>query len=256
MTDYINKMALDLFGIKTDPDNAEKLRAYLLKTYGNESLQTVKKVFASGEAADILTVNETYFFREPSHFQFLLETLPAFENSGIQICSAAASKGCEAYSIAMMIETYNKRAENPISYSIDAFDVSSSVIEAACKGVYNTRVFREDGSGFRYMADPYIEKLSDGYRVNTSLKKNINFFVHNLMDELPSKEYDFIFFRNAFIYFTPENRERVVSNLSAVLKERGIIFFGVSETIGVRHESLDGKNKGDLFYFQKSAGKN
>ena len=255
MTEYINQTAQELFGIRVDPGDAQKLRAYIVKNGGDESHQNIRRVFSSGEAADILTVNETWFFREPVHFQFFWEMLPAFERSKIQICCAAVSKGCEAYSIAMMIETYNKTAENPISYNIDAFDVSSNMIDAACQGVYSPGVFREDGCDFRYMAEPYLEKLTDRYKVDASLKKNIRFFVHNLMDELSPKEYDFIFFRNAFIYFTSENRERIVSNLSAVMKEGGIIFFGVSETVGVRHSSLDRKNRGDLFYFQKSVCK-
>jgi chemotaxis methyl-accepting protein methylase len=64
--------------------------------------------------------------------------------------------------------------------------------------------------------------------------------------------YDMIFFRNAFIDFSLQNRERVLGNLSAVLKEGGILFLGVSETPGVKHPSLDEKNQNDVFYFQKS----
>jgi len=252
MINLLSKITEEQFGIKADPDDLQKLHAYLLNTYGEGSPGFVNKVFSSGEAADILTVNETYFFREPAHFSFLLELLPSFEGKNVQICSAAASTGCEAYSIAMLIEAYNRSGRPALSYHIDAFDINPKVIETARRGMYSGRALREDGNCFRYMADPYLQKLEDGYQVEDSLKKNIHFFVHNIMDELPPKLYDFVFFRNAFIYFLPQNRERILSNLSAVIKEGGILFMGVSETAGAHHACLDEKNRNDVFYFQKS----
>jgi chemotaxis protein methyltransferase CheR len=263
----LSRIAEEQFGIKADTDDIEKLRAYIRDTYGNIEPQTVAKVFSSGEAAGFLTVNETYFFREPIHFSFLLDLLPSFEKTGIQICSAAVANGCEAYSVAMLIEAYNRSVATPIHYHIDAFDINPKVIETACMGIYSVRTLREDGSCFRYMADPYLKKLENEYskgrpdfdlgsqyKIDPSLQKNISFFTHNLMNELPPKEYDLIFFRNALIYFTPRHREHILSNLIAVLKEGGILILGVSETSLVRHNGIEGKNQNDLFYFQK-AGK-
>jgi len=284
MTGSLGKNALgrtaeERFGIKADPDDVEKLQTYIRDTYNRVDPEIIDKVFLSGEAAGFLTVNETYFFREPAHFSFLRELLPSFEKTGIQICSAAVASGCEAYSIAMLIEAYSRSAEKPLPYHIDAFDINPRVIETACQGIYSTRTLREDGSSFHYLADPFLRKLENEnpegnpgvqprrrlpegssafgpgirYQVEPSLKKNIHFFVHNLMEELPAREYDLVFFRNAFIYFSPRYRERILSNLIAVLKKGGFLIMGVSETAGVRHAGIDGKNRNDVFYFQKSA---
>ena len=262
----LGRAAEEQFGIKADPDDMEKLHAYILDTYKRVDPEIIGKVFSSGEAANFLTVSETYFFREPVHFSLLRDLLPSYEKSGIRICSAAVASGCEAYSIAMLIEAYNRSAENPVSYSIDAFDINPRVINIACQGIYSARTLREDGSCFHYMADPYIKKLENeyagtsslaglggGFQVDLSLKKNIVFFVHNLMNELPPKEYDLIFFRNAFIYFSHRWRERLLSNLIAVLKEGGILITGVSETAAVHHSGIEGRNQNDVFYFQKPA---
>jgi chemotaxis methyl-accepting protein methylase len=253
----LGREAEERFGIKADPDDIEKLHAYLWNTYGAENQEIINKVFSSGEAADFLTVNETYFFREPAHFSFLWDLLPSFEKMGIRICCAAVASGCEAYSVAMMIEAYNRGAAAPLLYHIDAFDINHKVIETACRGVYGSRALREDGSCFRYMTDPYLNKTENEYRVEQSLKKNIRFFVHNLMDEIPLKEYDIIFFRNAFIYFSQRNRGRILSNLSKVLGEGGILLLGVSETAGAHNAcsdaGLDEKNRKDVFYFQKES---
>jgi chemotaxis protein methyltransferase CheR len=262
MIDSLLRAAEKRFGIKADPDDAEKLKEHILKTYGAEEADgmyaarfaaILERVFSSGEAADFLTVGETYFFREPAHFTMLRDLLPSFERTGIRICCAAVASGCEAYSIAMLIESYNRGAENPLLYQIDAFDINPRVIETARRGgLYSTRTLREDGSSFRYLADPYLEKTGEpaGYMVDSSLQKNINFFVHNLMDELPSA-YDIIFFRNALIYFLPGSRERLFSNLSGALRKDGILLMGVSETAGVRHDSLESKDRNNVFYFQK-----
>jgi chemotaxis protein methyltransferase CheR len=254
MGDLLRRAAGERFGIKADPDDAEKLRVYIRNTYGAENPEILEKVFSSGEAAGFLTVNETYFFREPAHFSFLMDILPSFAETGIRICSAAVATGCEAYSIAMLIEAYNKSVARPLFYHIDAFDINPKVIETARRGVYSERTLREDGSCFRYLAAPYLKKTENGYQTDDSLKRNIRFFVHNLMDELPPKAYDLIFFRNAFIYFLPENRKRILSNLSGALEAGGTLIMGVSETAGAHHADLDGKNQSDVFYFQKTSG--
>jgi chemotaxis protein methyltransferase CheR len=257
MIDSLSRAAEERFGIKADPDDVKKLQGYIWNTYGAESPEILEKVFSSGEAAGILTVSETYFFREPAHFALIRDLLPSFEGTKIEVCSAATATGCEAYSIAMLIESYNKGAKTPIFYHIDAFDINPNVIEAARRGVYSERVLREDGSSFRYITDVYLKKTDGGYRADDSIKRNISFFVHNLMDELPSKAYDLILFRNAFIYFSPVSRGRVLSNLSAVLKEGGIFLVGVSETAGVQHPELAGKNlHNEVFYFQKPIYRN
>jgi chemotaxis methyl-accepting protein methylase len=159
----------------------------------------------------------------------------------------------------MMLEAYNRGigATTPLSYHVDAFDINPRVIEAASRGVYGARALREDGSCFRYMAEPYLEKTETEYRVKPSLKNNINFFVHNLMDELPGKDYDLIFFRNAFIYFSQRHRGHILLNLSKVLKEGGILLLGVSETAGAHNvcseAGLNQENRKDVFYFQKGS---
>ena len=254
MTDAISRAAEEWFGIKADPDDIQKLHTYIKKTYGAENPAIITQVFSSGEAADILTVNETYFFREPAHFTLLMENLPLYEKTGIRICCAAVAAGCEAYSIAMLIEAYNKglaAGEKPLPYHIDAFDINPKVIAAAITGTYGERALRDDGDCFHYMAAPYLQKLEYGYQIETSLQKNISFFEHNLMDKFSSKDYDVIFFRNAFIYFSHKNRQQVLSNISAALKKDGILIMGVSETAGVNHPDLDDTNTNDVFYFVK-----
>jgi hypothetical protein len=73
------------------------------------------------------------------------------------------------------------------------------------------------------------------------------------MNEL-SKQYDIIFFRNAFIYFTPNNRLIVLDNIAECLSPDGLFFPGISEISSVKHPLLACKNSNDVFYFQKISG--
>jgi chemotaxis protein methyltransferase CheR len=257
----LSRLVEERLGVKTGEEDLEKLRTHLRNAYGGESPEALERALDSGDAAAFLTVNETYFFREPVHFHFLRKLLPSFGKSrggGPRICSAATSTGCEAYSAAMLIEDYNRAARaglvpgGPLCYHIDAFDINPRVIETAERGVYGGHSVRDDGSCFHYLAGPYLEKTGDGYRVDPALKANIRFFVHNLMDELFPLSYDLIFFRNAFIYFSARGRIRVLSNLAAALAGGGTLITGVSETAGVNHPALVEKNEENLFYFQKA----
>ena len=257
MIDFIRETAEEFYGIKTDPDDVKKFLEYLREAYSIVDGEIIKKAFFSGEAARFLTVNETYFFREPAHFELIKGLLPLYQTKGIRICSAAAASGCEAYSIAMLIEAYNKGLEKPLPYHIDAFDINPKMIELAEQGIYTEHSLREDGSSFRYLADSFLKKMPDQsgelkkFIVDPGLKKNINFFVYNLNNLLPSKAYDIIFFRNVFIYLTLKSRERALSNLAAVLKDGGILLLGISETAGARHPGLEQINQNGVFYFRK-----
>jgi chemotaxis protein methyltransferase CheR len=249
-------------GIKADSAALAKFQDYLIKTYGEAyhiSQPLLSRVFSSGEAARFLTVNETYFFREQGHFFFLLkELLPSFEPAvKLRICSAAASSGCEAYSIAMILKQYNslRPPHERLDYHIDAFDLNPDVIARAEQGVYRKNVLREDGSSFRYLIDRWGAYEGEELKLDPALAEHIHFFQHNIMDALPENSYDIIFFRNAFIYFSPRSRVRVLSNLAAALRTEAVLIMGVAETAAVNHPLLDELTMGDVFYFKKSSPK-
>src|SRR5690242_610097 len=84
-------------------------------------------------AIDLLTTNETYFFREPRHFDFLRQKVKAFPISQpLRIWSAAGSTGEEAYSIAMLLE--DVRGGYP--WEVMASDISARVLQRARAGHY------------------------------------------------------------------------------------------------------------------------
>lgn len=119
---------------------SRRLRALRLQTY-KEYLDYIEQADHGQErqlAVDLLTTNETHFFREPKHFELLrteLEGLMERGASSVRVWSAASSTGEEPYSLAMvMAEVLGAR-----SWSVFASDLSMKVLEEAKRGIYGAQ---------------------------------------------------------------------------------------------------------------------
>ena len=258
-----------IFGIKTGIESLEKLNEYLEKKSGNTFIKNPSAydyLLTSREQihkiAKFITINETYFFRESCHFELLSLFLPEFANSicaklnrPLQICCAAVSIGCEAYSIAMLLDYYNKKGIE-LDYSIDAFDIDAEAIETAKNARYSANSLRSDTLSWKHILDSYLildnsaSSTSHPYLVTQNIRRKVHFFPHNIMRGL-DKQYDIIFFRNVLIYFSLKHRLSVINNLSEALYSNGLLFLGVSETASINHPLLANCFTNNVFYFQK-----
>jgi len=252
-----------ILGIKAGIDALIKLNEYLEKKCSSSFIKNPSSydyLLTSREhihkIAKFVTVNETYFFREGCHFEILSLFLPDFANTvcaklkrPLQICCAAVSIGCEAYSIAMLIDYYIKKGME-LDYSIDAFDIDAEVIETAKNARYTSNTFRSDTSAWKHIFDSYLIRDNDTYLVPQNIRRKVKFFPHNIMRGL-DKQYDVIFFRNSLIYFSSKNRLSVINNLSDALYSKGLLFLGISETASIKHPLLANCFTQNVFYFQK-----
>jgi chemotaxis protein methyltransferase CheR len=255
-----------ILGIRTTGDALIKLNEYLENRCGASFIENpaaYERMLTSREQifeiSKLLTVNETYFFREGVQFNLLMRTfLPqlAALNRPIQICSAATSIGCEAYSIAMLLDYYAKNmhdaSQSSLEFVIDAFDVSAEAVETAKKARYTANTLRSDSAGWNYILDSYLIPDGGEFIVSHEIREKVRFSTHNIMRGL-GRQYDVIFFRNALIYFSSKNRLVVMDDLAESLFNNGLLFLGVSETSSVRHPLLANKFFADVFYFQKIA---
>jgi len=184
-------------------------------------------------AVDLLTTNETYFFREPRHFEFLRERMMTSAEGGairpVRIWSAAGSTGEEAYSIAMVLEDCLRGRP----WEVVASDISSRVLERARAGLYPIERARN-------IPRPYLqrfclrgqEELAQMLLVQRGLRYKIQFQQINLNGTLPSiGVFDFIFLRNVLIYFNPPTRQRVIERVLAVLRPGGYLLISHCESL-------------------------
>jgi chemotaxis protein methyltransferase CheR len=188
-------------------------------------------------AVDLLTTNETYFFREPRHFDFLQRLLPQLPAAQpVRVWSAACSTGEEPYSIAMLLDSQLRGRP----WEIVATDISSRVLEAARAGHY--RMERARGIP-RELLSRYCLKGTGRHEgtllVSRSLRERVRFEHANLNAPLPDfGEFDVIFLRNVMIYFDTETKRDVVARLIAHLRPGGHFLVGHSETLNDVSRSL------------------
>lgn len=184
---------------------------------------------------DLLTTNETYFFREQLHFDFLIKTvLPEFidnpASKPLSIWSAASSSGEEGYTLCMILAEYLGIEKN---WRIIGTDISSKILADAKRGIYDEHRVRLVPTNYRHK---YLLKGTGSQKGNVAvapeLKKHIKFESFNLIDSaLNNEKYDVIFCRNVLIYFDHETKDKVVNRLCRNLKPGGYLISGRSESL-------------------------
>jgi chemotaxis protein methyltransferase CheR len=187
---------------------------------------------------DVVTTNKTDFFREPGHFDFLVEkALPELTEStyGRQmlIWSAGCSTGEEPYTMAIVLSEY-ALTHPGFRFRILATDISNLVLAKAELGVYPDDIVAPVAPVLRrkyFMRSR--EPGSKKQRVVPELRRLIEFRRLNFMDAdygVPEKA-DAIFCRNVIIYFDRPTQERILQKLSDCLAPGGYMFVGHSETL-------------------------
>jgi len=182
---------------------------------------------------DLLTTNETYFFREPQHFDFLKQIIPPANKQGgvFRVWSAAASIGAEAYTIAMVLA--DKLGEGG-AWEILGTDISNSVLEQARRGHY--RISEAEKIPSEYLKKYCLKGKGDQegtFLIDKKLRQHVSFEQLNLNVEGMRKagEFDVIFLRNVLIYFDIPTKQRVIANLIPCLKNSGFLIVGHSESL-------------------------
>jgi chemotaxis protein methyltransferase CheR len=214
---------------------SKRLRTLSLTTY-SEYLGYIGKAENAMErqtAVDLLTTNETHFFREPRHFDRLrdeiLTRLRLGDVGQIRIWSAASSTGEEPYSLAMTLAEL--LGDRP--WSITASDLSTKVLADAQRAIYGRQRAEEVPTALatKYLLEGFDE-YEGMYRIDPVLCRRVTFRQINLMEPLPMMEsFDYIFLRNVLIYFDVAAKRRIVEAVAQKLKPSGLLFIGHSETL-------------------------
>jgi len=180
---------------------------------------------------DRLTTNETYFFREPQHFELLTQL--AAKSSRAQpfrVWSGASSSGEEAYSIAMVLaEQIGWRG-----WEVVGTDLSTAMVESARRALYPLDRIRNTPQP---LVKKYCLKGQGDYQgqvlICKELRANVRFEQANLMETLPEIGlFDVIFLRNVLIYFDPATKLSIVRRVMAKLKPGALLFTGHAESLG------------------------
>lgn len=224
-----------------------RLKACDLETFA-DYYRFLRSPAGAGEVEsflDVVTTNETFFFRTEKHFQFLhndlIEELLSNQRAGrrpasLRIWSAGCSTGAEAYSIAICLAENSYRLRD-WQISILATDISQEVLTTARHGVFKSRTMefvteKQRRRFFRNQEEP------DLWQVRPDARQMVEFRQHNLIQPAPGTGFDCIFLCNVLIYFDQDSKQVVIDNLVRALAVGGYLIVGPSEGISGMLDSL------------------
>jgi chemotaxis protein methyltransferase CheR len=202
---------------------------------------------------DEITTNETYFYRDVHHFDWLTqEFFPEIAGAGrarkrpkrLRIWSAASSTGEELYSIALRWLPA-RHLFNGWTLSLLGTDLSGSALDAARVGSYDDRAVRlvPEAERQRYFDhDP----ASDRWNLKDEVRTLATWKSHNLLSPAKEEPFDCIFIKNVLIYFDQKSKQTVANNLIKALAPGGYLVVGPTEGIYAMLGSLE-KRKSWLY---------
>jgi chemotaxis protein methyltransferase CheR len=242
--EYFRLFILDAAGIDLGPNKralvqsrlAGRVRAVGCKSFTEywRKLQKDETKREREQAINLLSTNETYFFREPQHFDWLrtrAREVAAQRPNPLRVWSAACSTGEEPYTIAI---TLAEALGLAASWRVHATDINTHVTRYAKRGVYPLARVQKTPP---YLWQKYFQHGRDEYegrvRVKDSLQSRVDFGNINLLHSAKAREreFDVIFMRNVLIYFNDETKYHVIDQLCNKLVPGGYLLIGHAENL-------------------------
>ena len=247
------ELVKELTGNQISEKNYSMVQGRMRYHLGKLGLSTAKDYWTHFENNEIkerqvllslMTTHHTFFFREYIHFECLeqwveenvsrLKDRYKKDGTPVRVWSAACSRGQEAYSLAMFLDTYLKDAHG-IPFKIVASDIDEESVKYGENGVYP---IKEANTIPQHYLSKFWRKgtgqVKEFAAVKPSLRRDISFTTANLLkvDQTNFKEdFDVIFARNVFIYFSQPDVEKIAVDLAARLLPGGYLASGVSEPL-------------------------
>jgi chemotaxis protein methyltransferase CheR len=186
---------------------------------------------------DVLTTNETYFFRESFQLAaFTDEIIPELirvktsrGNRTLRIWSAGCSTGEEPYTIAMLLR--DMPGLRGWKIEIIGTDISQRVLQHARRGVYTKSSFRATEEGY---IKRFFYEYDGGLKVTDDIREMVTISHLNLFDKIRMMmlgKMDIIFCRNVIIYFDLAAKKKVVEEFHRSLNDGGFLLLGHSESL-------------------------
>jgi chemotaxis protein methyltransferase CheR len=221
---------------------------YLLK-YDNSETDEWSRVF------DLITVKETYFWREFDQVDTLVKLiLPEFKSRNpygtFHIWCAACSTGEEPLSIALALEETGWFRK--LKFEIIASDASARAVDMAKTGIYRDRSMRMMPLEIK---EKYFTHENDKWKISSSVQRRIQWKILNINkaeERAVIPVQNVIFCRNVFIYFGESAIRDAVDDFYNVLTSPGYLFVGISESLFRINNRFELKELGKTFVYKKA----
>lgn len=244
-----------------EPPLRRAIERRLAATGASASLDYVARLAQDPEELDalasLLTINETYFYREPEHLRLLTDHLaPALLRTRppgrpVRILCVGCATGEEPYSIRMALrERWGEASDR--DFAITGADLDREALAAARRSRYRPLAFRALDPALR--ARWFTATPEGDWRLADSIRDSVDFLQLNLLaasypDTLGGQ--DLIFYRNLSIYFDAPTRQLVMGRLGGLLQPAGYLIVGLAETLANDYGLLTLREQGGVWYFSK-----
>ncbi len=198
------------------------------------------------EVMDLVSVNETYFYRELPQLQECIEYIKT-SHKRMKILCAPCSTGEEVYSLSLLA---NEAGLSKNDFEILGIDISFQAIEGAEEGVYSARsLHRLD----KNLVDKYFIKKDNKYKIKKDDFTNLSFKIINVFEDEFRRlgSFDIIFSRNMMIYFNDEYKLKAIKNFYDLLKSDGRLYTGHADLVP-ENEYFTKLIKNRLHYYIKN----
>jgi len=209
-------------------------------------LKATREEKVSRSVAEAMTTNETYFFRDPSHFEAIRkELLPRLraerkDTKRLRFWSAASSTGQEAYTLAMVLL---EEGLGDWDIQILGADYSSRVVERARAGKYHQ--IEVDRGLPAPLLIKYFERSGVDWQLNEQVRRMVRFQTIDLRESMRAVGmFDLVFCRNVLIYFDADTKRKVLKEIRGVLFRGGWMLVGGTETVFGVDERFERRNVG------------
>jgi chemotaxis methyl-accepting protein methylase len=218
---------------------------------GDDVLGFARRLAAGGAElqllCDLVTVQETWFFREEAQFEALADHLAGrLAGRAVTVWSAGCANGQEAYSLAMVLD------DSPAAcWRVVATDVSTRALERSRAGLYTERELRGlDGT----RRERFLRPVPGGYQVVPELRERVQVRHHNLTTDPPPGMFEVVFCRNVLIYLREHEVDALLRRLGEHLVPGGLLFLASSDTDGSAAPGFDRVRHGDAFLLRRRGG--
>jgi chemotaxis protein methyltransferase CheR len=195
-------------------------------------LRATKQSDVNRRVVEAMTTNETYFFRDPTHYDAIRnELLPQLKKERLdtkkmRFWSAASSTGQEAYSLAMLLLG---QGLNDWNLQILGTDFSSQMVERAQSGTYQ-QIEVNRGLPASLLVK-HFKREGVNWQLSEQVRRMVRFETIDLRKSMRAMgPFDLVFCRNVLIYFDAPTKKQIIEQIHGTLFRGGWLLLGGSET--------------------------
>lgn len=200
-------------------------QAHSIETFELLSTRIIVDRLLRQEVLNLITINETYFYRELAQLQAAI--YHAKEQGFTRILCAPCSTGEEVYSLGILAHS---NLLNSSEISIVGIDINSEAISKCHEGIYSERSLHRLNDNQKNI---YFDRVDDKFRIKKALLPRSEFSVVNIFDDSLFKlgKFDVIFSRNMMIYFDEEYKLKTIERFHKILNDGGRLYTGHADLI-------------------------